>query len=78
MPQIVETYKGYGHYDLPVVIIQDGSKSTEKKVYGTISTIEEEAKKLNQIASPAIIVIGEVLNQRQEEKLIAETVNNLN
>lgn len=77
LPQIVQTYKGYGQFDLPVLIIQDGSKPTEKQVKGTISTIEAIATE-NEIQAPAIIVIGEVLNYKEQQELVEESINHLN
>lgn len=60
LPQIVEFYKQNGRDQLPVMIIQNGSTENEKIVQGTIETIEEIARN-EKIGSPAIIVIGEVL-----------------
>ena len=77
LPQIVDTYKGYGQFDLPVMIIQNGSTKSEKVVKGTISDIEELAKS-REVQAPAIIVIGEVISFKTEQELIRETINNLN
>ena len=77
LPQIAEVYKGYGQFDLPVMIIQNGSLDNEKVVTGTISNIEEVVKE-NEVQAPAIIVIGEVLNFKSEQELVSETVNYLN
>lgn len=75
--QIAKVYKGYGHFDLPVMIIQNGSLDNEKVVKGSIANIVEVAE-VNDVSSPAIIVIGEVLNFKSEQEIIRETVNNLN
>jgi uroporphyrin-III C-methyltransferase len=45
---------------LAVAIIQNGTKSTQKKVIGTISSIAKLVEE-QQMASPSIIVIGEVV-----------------
>lgn len=58
--EIVALYQNNRTDDLPIAIIQNGTQKTQKKVIGTISTISELVKK-NEIASPAIIVIGEVV-----------------
>jgi uroporphyrin-III C-methyltransferase len=46
--------------NLPVAIIQNGTKENEKKVVGTISTIKKLVEE-QQFSSPAIIIIGEVV-----------------
>ena len=60
LDEIVSIYQNNRTDDLPVAIIQNGTQSTEKKVSGTISSIAELVKE-QQISSPAIIVIGEVV-----------------
>lgn len=47
--------------NLPVMIIQNGSLPEEKKVLGTIDTIESIAAKA-EMGTPAIIVVGEVVS----------------
>lgn len=58
--EIISIYKANRTDDLPIAIIQNGTKDTEKKVAGTIRTIEKLAAD-TKISSPAIIVIGEVV-----------------
>jgi len=58
--EIISIYKANRKDDLPIAIIQNGTKDTEKKVVGTIRTIEKLAAD-TKISSPAIIVIGEVV-----------------
>lgn len=58
--EIIDVYQGNRKDDLPVAIIQNGTQKDQKKVIGTISTIFEIVKE-KKIASPAIIVIGEVV-----------------
>lgn len=60
LEEIVALYQSNRVDDLPIAIIQNGTQKTQKKVIGTISTILELVKN-NEIASPAIIVIGEVV-----------------
>lgn len=77
LTEIVDLYKGYGKYDLPVLIIQNGSRPDQKLVRGTVSTITYlEAK--NEVAAPAIIVLGEVLNEKSEQEILSQTANYLN
>jgi uroporphyrin-III C-methyltransferase len=61
LDEIVTLYQKNRTDDLPIAIIQNGTKNTEKKAIGTISTIKQLVKD-NQLASPAIIIIGEVVN----------------
>jgi uroporphyrin-III C-methyltransferase len=60
LEEIICIYQQNRTDDLPVAIIQNGTKNNQKKVFGTISTIQELVKK-HQLASPSIIVIGEVV-----------------
>lgn len=60
LPQIVNLFQQNGKGSTPVMIIQNGSLPNEKKALGTIDTIVQEADN-QQIGSPGIIVIGEVV-----------------
>jgi uroporphyrin-III C-methyltransferase len=60
LEEIVAIYKENRTDDLPIAIIQNGTKDTEQKVVGTISSIGKLVSE-NKISSPAIIVIGEVV-----------------
>ncbi|WP_394774586.1 uroporphyrinogen-III C-methyltransferase [Flavobacterium sp.] len=60
LEEIISIYQQNRTDDLPIAIIQNGTKNTEKKVVGTISTISKLVLE-NKISSPAIIVIGEVV-----------------
>jgi uroporphyrin-III C-methyltransferase len=60
LDEIVSLYQNNRTDDLPIAIIQNGTKTIQKKVIGTISNIESLVKE-NQLSSPSIIVIGEVV-----------------
>lgn len=77
LQQIAEIYKDYGQFDLPVMIIQNGSLPNERVVSGSISTIVQKAAD-HEVEAPAIIVIGEVLNHRAQHEVVKETINYLN
>ena len=62
--QIMELFKEEGKQDTPVAIIQNGTTDEEKVGIGTVASIEHKAKE-QQLANPAIIIIGEVVNHRQ-------------
>ncbi len=51
--------------DTPVAIIKDGTTSKQKTYTGTLETIVEIVKE-NNIKSPVIIIIGEVVNLREK------------
>lgn len=60
LEEIISIYQENRTDDLPIAIIQNGTKNTEQKVVGTISSIAKLVSE-NKISSPAIIVIGEVV-----------------
>ncbi|CAI2768984.1 uroporphyrinogen-III C-methyltransferase [Flavobacterium collinsii] len=60
LEEIIAIYQQNRTDNLPIAIIQNGTKKTEQKVIGTISSIAKLVAEKN-ITSPAIIVIGEVV-----------------
>lgn len=71
LERITEIFKNVGKSNLPVAIIQNGTREDEKIGLGTISTINEVVAREN-LGSPAIIVIGEVV--KLHPSYIAELV----
>jgi uroporphyrin-III C-methyltransferase len=65
LDEIISIYQNNRKDDLPVAIIQNGTKLTEKKVLGNISTIIKLVKN-EKMESPAIIIIGEVVKNAIE------------
>ncbi|TXE06829.1 uroporphyrinogen-III C-methyltransferase [Gelidibacter salicanalis] len=63
LSEIVAVFSSEGKEHTPVAIIQNGTTKDEKFGVGTVATICDVVKKQN-LANPAIIVIGEVVNQR--------------
>lgn len=61
LDEIISIYKENRTDNLPITIIQNGTKDNQKKITGTIDSISKLVE-LNQISSPAIIIIGEVVN----------------
>ncbi|MBN7814469.1 uroporphyrinogen-III C-methyltransferase [Algoriphagus pacificus] len=59
--EITSIYKALGKQELPVAVIQNGTKAEQKEVIGTIETIHQLIEK-EQISAPAVIVIGEVVH----------------
>lgn len=60
LEEIIAIYQENRTDDLPIAIIQNGTKSTEQKVIGNINSIRKLVAD-NKISSPAIIVIGDVV-----------------
>ncbi|AWX45243.1 Uroporphyrinogen-III C-methyltransferase [Flagellimonas maritima] len=63
--QIVGLFKKERKETLPIAIIQNGTCENEKIGIATIETIEEEVAR-QKLSNPAIIIIGEVVNNRQQ------------
>jgi uroporphyrin-III C-methyltransferase len=78
LEEIVALYQNNRTDDLPIAIIQNGTKTTQKKVIGNINSIVALVAE-HQLASPAIIVIGEVvknaskLSSYMKEELVCDT-----
>ncbi|MEP6930958.1 MAG: uroporphyrinogen-III C-methyltransferase [Flavobacterium sp.] len=65
LDEIISIYKENRTDDLPIAIIQNGTKNSEQKVIGTMSSIAKLVSEKN-ISSPAIIVIGEVVKNNSK------------
>lgn len=65
LQEIVKVFSEEGKQNVPVAIIQNGTTKDEKFGVGTMETICEVVKK-QQLSSPAIIVIGDVVKQRSK------------
>jgi len=65
LEEIVAIYKQNRTDDLPIAIIQNGTKDTEQKVVGIISTIVKLVAEY-KLSSPAIMVIGEVVKNTSQ------------
>ncbi|MEO6175077.1 MAG: uroporphyrinogen-III C-methyltransferase [Flavobacterium circumlabens] len=65
LDQIISIYKENRTDDLPIAIIQNGTKNSEQKVVGTMSSIAKLVSE-NNLSSPAIIVIGEVVKNNSK------------
>ncbi|MDP2042127.1 MAG: uroporphyrinogen-III C-methyltransferase [Algoriphagus sp.] len=69
--EITKIYKDLGRSDLPIAIIQNGTRNDQREVIGTIKSIvklsEEEA-----IKGPSVLVIGDVVNFAGVKKITEE------
>ncbi len=63
LSEIVSIFAAENKQNIPVAIIQNGTTENEQFGFGTIQTIEQVVSD-KKLSSPAIIVIGEVVNQR--------------
>ncbi len=61
--EIVSIFAAENKQDVPVAIIQNGTTDSEQFGFGSIKTIEQVVSD-KKLSSPAIIVIGEVVEQR--------------
>ncbi|WP_108802034.1 uroporphyrinogen-III C-methyltransferase [Aquimarina sp. Aq107] len=63
LSEIVSIFAAENKEDVPVAIIQNGTTENEQFGFGSIKTIEQVVSD-KKLSSPAIIVIGEVVEQR--------------
>jgi uroporphyrin-III C-methyltransferase len=61
LSEIIAIYKDFNRHKTPIAIIQNGTKENENVGIGDIANIEEIVKE-KQLSSPAIIIIGNVVN----------------
>jgi uroporphyrin-III C-methyltransferase len=58
---IMDQFGLHGKHDTPVAVIQNGTLPNQKNIIGKVSTIVGLASQA-QVGSPAIIIVGEVVN----------------
>ncbi|WP_026707983.1 uroporphyrinogen-III C-methyltransferase [Flavobacterium frigidarium] len=76
LKEIVTLYQNNRTDDLPVAIIQNGTTENQKMVIGTVSSIVAVVQE-HELASPAIIIIGEVVkNPSKLSALYSEVASN--
>jgi uroporphyrin-III C-methyltransferase len=68
LAEITALYRGQGRGTLPVAVIQNGSLPTERVVVAEVDTIVDVVQREN-IGSPAVIVIGEVVRTHPAARL---------
>jgi uroporphyrin-III C-methyltransferase len=71
LAQIVSLFQNESKGETPVAIIQNGTMPNEKIGIGTINSISKVVA-FNQLSSPAIIVIGEVVKESNKLKGLYE------
>ena len=73
LKEIMQQFEANGKGETPVAVIQNGTRNDQKVVTGFVSDITGRAGKAG-ISSPAIIVIGEVVNFSSALRGITENV----
>lgn len=63
LDEIVQVFSAENQQTTPVAIIQNGTMENEKFGFGTLETISQVVTD-KELSSPAIIIIGEVVNER--------------
>ena len=76
LSEIVRIFAAENKEEVPVAIIQNGTTEKEQFGMGTIQTIEQVVAD-QELSSPAIIVIGEVVRQKVQLASIYEEVNKI-
>lgn len=71
LSEIVQIFSNEGKSETAIAIIQNGTRANEKVGIGTISNIETIVEN-KQLSNPAVIIIGEVVNQRVDLSNIYE------
>lgn len=63
LEEIMACFAQAGKADTPVAVIQEGTTPGERTALGTVRTIAAEVARLG-LSNPAVIVVGEVVRQR--------------
>jgi len=71
LSEIVKLFKAEGKKDMPIAIIQNGTRENEKIGVGTIASIEKEVER-QELSNPAIIIIGEVVQHKNNIESLKE------
>ena len=77
LSEIVRIFCDNGKSELPISIIQNGTRENEKSGFGTISNIEAVVKEQG-LSTPAVIIIGEVVKKRVAVNSIYDSINRFN
>jgi uroporphyrin-III C-methyltransferase len=78
LDQIVSIFQKESKGETPVAIIQNGTTPEEKVGFGTVNNIQQVVLE-NNLSSPAIIVIGEVVGEgKKREGFYKELISNHN
>ncbi len=70
---IMEQFGLHGKHDTPVAVIQNGTLPDQKNLIGKVSTIVALTSQ-DHVGSPAIIIVGDVVNYAQALKEVVKEV----
>ena len=70
---IMEQFGHHGKHDTPVAVIQNGTLPDQKNIIGKVSTIVGLTSQAH-VGSPAIIIVGEVVNYAHALKEVVKEV----
>jgi uroporphyrin-III C-methyltransferase len=70
--QIMDCFKSHGKGETPVAVIQNGTMANQKSIVGDVSSIATQMKN-EDINSPGIIVVGEVVRYAKEVDRLLES-----
>ncbi|MDT0689128.1 uroporphyrinogen-III C-methyltransferase [Salegentibacter sp. F188] len=76
LAEIVEIFSHFGKSDMPVGVIQNGTTVNEKSGFGTITTIEKVVSEKG-LTAPSIIVIGEVVKERNKLQSVFQNLETI-
>ncbi len=65
LPQITRLFRAAGKAQVPALVVQNGTLPNERKVLGTIDTIEEQVAQA-KLGTPALIIVGETVKLHAE------------
>ena len=71
--EIMEQFQIHGKGEIPVAVIQNGTLPNQKTIVGKVSDISTRAA-VADIGSPAIIIVGEVVNEAKILGNVTEAV----
>jgi uroporphyrin-III C-methyltransferase len=74
LSEIVAIFSKENKQDTAIAVIQNGTRANENVGIGTINTIEKIVE-AQQLANPAIIIIGDVVKERATLSAIYNEVN---
>lgn len=75
--EIASAFLAAGRHETPVLIIENGSTFQERVLVADVETLVYRAEE-EQVAAPAIIVIGEVVKARQQVENVTAELTYLN
>lgn len=73
LPEILQLFRREGKGDLPAAVIQEGTTPRERIGLGTVDTLEDIVSR-DELKNPAIIILGEVVRNREQVLAVKKNV----